>query len=304
MILRKYSEKDDVAVIELWNDCLHNDTVDERTFYKRVVCDVNFDPELFILAVDGEKLLGFIYGVMVKSEPKAWVAAMAVHQNYRRSGIGKTLLSTLEEKFAESGVESIDLGANPDNYFFPGVNKDAYEAGVMFFKALGYVETGSCVSMDMSLRGYTVPAKYTQKKKNLEEIGYTFKPFSLKDSIPLFDFMKEYFPDWLNTIRATIASDRAEDTLIIAKNPEQKVVGFTARGIDGTCERFGPFGVSPTEQGTGVGSVLFHEMMKSMNEKRIFYTYFLRGEGRNIEIYSTWGMKVFCEYLLLTKKLG
>jgi len=304
MIISSFSSSDDVEVIDLWNSTLKCDTVDENNFYKRVICDENFNPELFLLAKEDEQLLGFIYGIAVSGQEKAWISTMAVHSDKQRRGIGNALLRCLEEKFLKHGVKQITLGANPDNFFFPGVDMNAYDSGVKFFTSGGYSEFGTCVSMDMSLRDYQVKSRYLEKKSNLEANGYTFKFFSWQDSIALFDFMNEHFPHWLSVARTCLSQNQPKNTLIIAKNPKQEVVGFVLRGIDGTSERFGPFGVSPTEQGTGVGGVLFHEMMQSMVKNRIFYTYFLWTGGRNIDIYGKWGMKVYREYFMMKKELN
>jgi hypothetical protein len=69
--------------------------------------------------------------------------------------------------------------------------------------------------------------------------------------------------------------------------------------MDGTGERFGPFGVKPSLQGIGLGAVLFHGMMENLVENRIFYTYFLWTGGRNLDIYGTWGMKVYRTYAMI-----
>jgi hypothetical protein len=74
------------------------------------------------------------------------------------------------------------------------------------------------------------------------------------------------------------------------------------RAFDGTEERFGPFGVNPAHQGVGLGGVLFHEMMNQLVGQRIFYTWFLWTGGRNLDIYGTWGMKVYRTYTMMGKE--
>jgi hypothetical protein len=73
--------------------------------------------------------------------------------------------------------------------------------------------------------------------------------------------------------------------------------------MDGTAERFGPFGVAQKLQGIGLGAVLFHEMMENMVRARVFYTYFLWTTGRNLDIYGTWGMRVYRTYAMMGKAI-
>jgi len=229
---------------------------------------------------------------------------MGVSPAHRRRGAGRLLVSAAEEALSQAGASQIDIGAYPTNYFCPGVDKAAYGCGINFLEALGYEARGECCSMDIGLHNYTYPDKYRARKKGLEAQGYAIKPYGAEDAIPLFSFMKECFPHWLPNVRACALSGKGEERMIIAKDGNGGVAGFVMRAMDGTDERFGPFGVKPGLQGLGLGSLLFHEMMADMNRRRIFYTYFLWTGGRNLDIYASWGMKIYRTYCLMGKTLA
>lgn len=319
MNIRGYSPADGASVIGLWNACLPPDLLDTWNFYKRIICDKNFDPELFLLAEEdskedsngGKELCGFAYATrrkvpdeMAGLQPEqGWIVSMGVHPNKRRRGIGKALLIKAEESLAKLGVKKIDLGPYPDNYFFPGVDKEAYSDAVKFFESCGYSERHESVSMDMSLRGYEYSPKHFEKKIKLEKDGYNFGPFRLEDSESAFTLLRTHFPHWLNNVRDSILAGRAENTVVLARNSKNEVVGFAMRAMDGTDERFGPFGVDPSLQGLGVGGILFHELVSGMVARRIFYTYFLWTTGRNLDIYGSWGMKVYRKYSMMGRTL-
>ena len=312
MEIRPYKPADCSAVIALWNKCLIMDPINSENFYKRIIYDVNFDKQKFLLACQNGVPIGFIYGVkriipdeVSGLEPgRGWIAAMGVSPSHRRKGTGKALLDSIEASFREDEVKLVDVGTYPNNYICPGIDQSAYPDGISFFAANGYEHKGDCCSMNINLHGYVFPKRYEEKKKALEAKGYVFKQYQPEDAISLFDFMRRDFSWWLPIVREAIISGRGEKTLILAQNCNGTTVGFVMRAMDGTEERFGPFGVKPSLQGTGLGSVLFNEMMKQMVERRIYYTYFLWTSGRNLEIYTTWGMKVARTFNMMGKTLN
>jgi GNAT superfamily N-acetyltransferase len=311
MEIRAFTGKDAAEVTGLWNYCLGRDQLDIDSFYRRIIYDVNFDPSLFLLAKENGKAVGFIHGVKRRHydevnglEPEqAWITAMGVHPSCRKKGAGTALLHTMENLLRERGAKRLDVGPYGSAYICPGIDKESYPEGVRFFENRGYINSGVSCSMSMNLWGFTIPSQYIEKKKTLEAQGFIFKPFSKEDAPALFEFIREYFPTWLPLIRPSILEGRAEKTLIIALDKSGEAAGFVLRAMDGPEERFGPFAVRPDLQGIGLGSVLFHQMMENMIRNRIFHTYFMWTQGRNLEIYGSWGMKVFRRYAMFYKKL-
>jgi ribosomal protein S18 acetylase RimI-like enzyme len=108
MTLRAYNAPDRQAVIDLWNICLPEDAIDEENFFKRIICDIHFDPDLFYLAEENGVIKGFSYGTVMGD--KAYIIAMGVHPDYRKKGFGNGLLDALEKSFAEKGAVSVDIG--------------------------------------------------------------------------------------------------------------------------------------------------------------------------------------------------
>jgi len=311
MNIRKYTAADEQSAIKLWNASLKEDQINRENFYTRIICDVNFDPNLYLLVEENGGLLGFIYGTKRRipdeaaglQPENAWIVAMGCCPNYRRKGVGTALVKALEQALAERSAKNVDIGAYATNYFFPGVDQKAYADGVEFFKNLGYVDKGICCSMDLNLREYETPAKYLDRKAKLEGEGYTFGAFKMADCLPVFDFMNTHFPYWRPNVRENILRGRGEETIQLAWNPSGEVAGFAMRAMDGTPGRFGPFGIASNQQGTGLGAILFHNLVRDMVEWRIFYTWFLWTGGRNLDIYATWGMKEYRTYCMMGKAL-
>ena len=334
MFIRSYEPNDEALAIHLWNDALPMDQINKENFYRRIIYDINFDPAKYFLLFDGKEPAGFLYctkqlasdggevgvagvgGVAGDKDGggssadasggapvKGWIVAMGVLRGYRRRGAGQQLITAAEALLKSEGANQIIVGAYAENYFCPGVDKINYHDGVCFFQSMGYSAGGECCSMDISLRDYVYPEKYKDKRRDLESQGYIFKLYEACDTIPLRRFMRECFPHWLPNVRDCLLSGRASERLILAIDKGGDAVGFVMRAMDGTEERFGPFGVNPNFQGIGLGSILFAEMMQSMIERRIFYTYFLWTSGRNLDIYSSWGMKIYRSYCMMEKTI-
>jgi GNAT superfamily N-acetyltransferase len=309
MELRQYQAGDAAAACRLWSACLPQDQIDSENFYRRVIYDVNFDPQKYLFAVEKGELLGFVYGTKRRipdeiaglQDEQGWIVAMGVLPSRRGQGIGRALLAAIEKKLVDEGAKKIDVGPYATNYFCPGVDKDAYADGVRFLNAAGYETKGECSSMHRSLRGYQTPPRYIEKKKALEAAGYRFKTFEPADTLSFLAFMREDFGWWLPDVRPSILDGRAEKNLILAQDAAGATVGFVLRAMDGTAERFGPFGVKASLQGTGLGAVLFHTMMESFVESRVFYMYFLWTGGRNLDIYGPWGVPVYRTYAMMGK---
>jgi len=308
--IRQYNAHDAETVCRLWNASLAQDQINTDNFYRRVVYDLNFDPGKLLIAEQDGEALGFAYSVkrhfpddaVGLQEEQAWIPALGVKPSAAGKGVGQALLELTEEKLLNEGAKKIDVGSYPSNYFCPGVDINAYPSGLKFFLSAGYEKKSESCSMHMNLGGYRTPAKYVEKKKTLEAAGYRFKPYEAVDALSLFTFIKEDFGWWLSDIRSSILAGRAEKTMLLAQEADTgATVGFAMRAMDGTPERFGPFGMKPSLQGKGIGTVLFHEMMENMVRDRIFYTYFLWTEGRNPDIYASWGMSIYRTYAMLSK---
>jgi ribosomal protein S18 acetylase RimI-like enzyme len=311
MNIREYQADDAEKLCYLWNRCLPQDKINLANFYNRIIYDVNFDPAALLIAENNNEFLGFIYAVkrgvpdeVYGMEPEqGWIVAMGTDPSQQRQGIGKALLTIVERKLFNTGVKRIDVGPYTTNYICPGVDREKYVTGVRFFAENGYAEGHNSCSMHMNLHGFRTPDRYVKRKQAMAAQGYSFNAFEPRDAPDLFAFLRENFIQWLPDVRRSILAGRAENSLILARDKQGKMAGFVLRAMDGTAERFGPFGVDPLLQGMGLGAVLFHEMMENMVANRIFYTYFLWGDGRNPEIYGSWGMKIYRSYAMLYKNI-
>jgi len=90
-------------------------------------------PHLFLVTVADEKVVGYVMGEMEKDGgvKVGHVVNIAVHEAYRRRGIGSRLMREIERIFRELGAEKVRLEVREGN-----------EGAKAFYRHLGYRETG------------------------------------------------------------------------------------------------------------------------------------------------------------------
>jgi len=123
MRIRPYSVDDESAVISLWERCgLIRSWNDPR---KDIARKIALDPDLFLIAIEDESLIGTI---MIGYEGhRGWINYLAIDPDHGRKGYARQLMVAAENLLAERGCPKINLQVRTDN-------RDAVD----FYKALGY----------------------------------------------------------------------------------------------------------------------------------------------------------------------
>ena len=65
--LESFQQERFQQVLTCWNQSLIYDGIDEERFKQLILLDENFNPDLFLLALNQEKVVGFCYGVRRKN---------------------------------------------------------------------------------------------------------------------------------------------------------------------------------------------------------------------------------------------
>src|SRR5690625_997792 len=306
----KYRKK----ILELWNQELITDPLSEKRFLEKILLDENFDPNYCLVALsEDNKVIGFIWSVVRKvpygdrgTEPeRGWIASIFVDKDYQHQGIGSQLVNTVEEKMINKGIKNITLGAYSPNYLFPGIDKNNYPNAKSFFEKLGYEKHGEAVSMERSLFDFVKTQRYLDLYEKVLKKGYTLTSFSLDDAEELLEFLHTHFEGgWARNIQNAILNDEAHETVLVLRDSENEIVGYAQRAIDGSPDRFGPFGVMEKLRGEGLGAILFNEMLFDMLSKGISHAYFLWTSGNAQKFYERNGMKVYRDYNLMKKYIN
>lgn len=125
MQIRPYRASDEHAVIAIWRECgLIRPWNDPKRDIARKLTE---QPELFLVAVDEQKLAGT---AMVGFDGhRGWVYYLAVAPGRQRESIGSTLMAEAERLLLEQGCPKVCLMVRSSN-------ADVIE----FYRKLGYVQ--------------------------------------------------------------------------------------------------------------------------------------------------------------------
>ena len=309
--LESFQQERFQQVLTCWNQSLIYDGIDEERFKQLILLDENFNPDLFLLALNQEKVVGFCYGVRRKipylerglEENRGWIVIMGVLPEYQNQGIGTMLCDEVEKRLKDMGTKEITLCAYSPNYFFPGIDK-RYQQAISFFENRNYVNRAESVSMQRSLWDYHMADQYKEKLASLEKDGIHIIRYNDEYMLPLLNYLLENFgAGWKRNALIAMQKKEAEDTILLVVEEQKNILGFCMRKIDGNDARFGPFGVSEHLRSKGIGGVLFEYMMQEMKQKGIYYLYFLWTDGAAQRFYERHDVKVYRTYQLYRKEV-
>ena len=309
--LESFQQERFQQVLTCWNQSLIYDGIDEERFKQLILLDENFNPDLFLLALNQEKVVGFCYGVRRKipylerglEENRGWIVIMGVLPEYQNQGIGTMLCDEVEKRLKDMGTKEITLCAYSPNYFFPGIDK-RYQQAISFFENRNYVYRAESVSMQRSLWDYHMADQYKEKLASLEKDGIHIIRYNDEYMLPLLNYLLENFgAGWKRNALIAMQKKEAEDTILLVVDEQKNILGFCMRKIDGNDARFGPFGVSEHLRSKGIGGVLFEYMMQEMKQKGIYYLYFLWTDGAAQRFYERHDVKVYRTYQLYRKEV-
>lgn len=309
--IKPYKQEYMEQLVTGWNETLIFDPISEERFLQQVLMDENFDSDLALVLLVEDKVIGFCLGIKRKypyltrglEENRGWISIMFVLTKYQGKGYGKALLNEEEKRLKKEKVKEITLCAYSPNYFTPGVDLK-YEKALTFFEQNGYVKGLDAVSMQKDLFTYSLPEKTQEMIERLKGEGISFNKYSLPYMEKLLAFAEaEFDAGWVRNILQAIRNGEAEDTILIATDIEDQVIGYCMRKIDGNDARFGPIGVKESIRSKGIGGILFDLQMREMQKRGIFYAYFLWTHGAAMRFYERHGMSTYRTYQLYRKKI-
>lgn len=302
MQLFTYNQNYEAQVVALWNEELPADLITVNKFRSQALLDDNFDSDLCYVAVEDNKVTGFLLASKRKFpylergiEPeRGWVNVLFVAKDYQRQGIGTKLLLRAEADLKDRGAENITLAAYSPGYFFPGVDTDNYPAAVCFFEKHGYIAGKVSYSMCKDLHGYCLSEEAKEKLKKACDAGFRFEMFTWRYAVDLLNFARDEFGGgWKRNCLLTMQHGRAQDCILMVLDKEDKICGFCTRMIDENPMRFGPIGTAQRVRNMGLGGILFDLAQLEMEKRGIYHLYFVSTDDPGRRFYERHGVSVF-----------
>ncbi len=310
------SNRDIQDVISLWNRVLPLDAITLDTLEVRVLLDENFDHSTFLLATDGDHLVGFVVGTYPSRVPlgdhdphgdRCWITAFGIDPGYRRKGVARKLLSAIFEKFRTLHKKECYIATYAPGYFVPGIDVNEYPAAISFLKQQGFEETYRPLSMDAPLALFKVTPEAEEKERRLRENGVMIRQYSRGDLMSFMKFMEANMPaDWVRVSRTNLR-DLTRGYFL----PDQIFVAVSGEGenseVIGYCQfegaHFGPFGVADRYQGRGIGTVLLGRTLERMLAKGHHIAFVLWTDDVAAKVYSKFGFKETRRFAVMKKSL-
>jgi ribosomal protein S18 acetylase RimI-like enzyme len=124
--IRRFESRDFVSVEALWNACFPDDPPHNRA-QLAIPQKLAFQPELFWVAIDGERVIGSIMAGY--DGHRGWLYSVAVLPNGQKQGVGSRLVRTAEDALRALGCTKVNLQV-----------RDTNKAVAAFYAGLGYAE--------------------------------------------------------------------------------------------------------------------------------------------------------------------
>lgn len=108
--IRRFDARDTPAVIALWQQAFpeyRDATKPQRNPHLSIANKLATQPELFFVAVLGERVVGTVMGGY--DGHRGWLYSLAVDEAWRRHGIGTRLVAHVEEALTALGCPKLNL---------------------------------------------------------------------------------------------------------------------------------------------------------------------------------------------------
>ncbi len=138
MTIRPFTMMDYEAVLDLWQNAGPGVTIRPSDRPEEIEKKLARDPDLFLIAEEGEQVVGAIMGAW--DGRRGWLHHLAVDQAHRGRGIGTALIAEVEKRLKAKGCLKINLLVHHGN-----------EAARRLYRELGYSEMTPFIAMGKEL---------------------------------------------------------------------------------------------------------------------------------------------------------
>jgi GNAT superfamily N-acetyltransferase len=158
--------------------------------------------------------------------------------------------------------------------------------------------------MDAPIALFTIPDKTIELQSGLHQDGFDIRPYRRTDLVQFMEFLEKTMPsDWVRVERRNLRK-----IVEGGFRPDQVTVVTKDGGIIGYCQfegsHFGPFGVSDSYQGRGIGTVLLARTLERMRQQGYHDAWVMWTDDVAAKVYGKFGFTETRRFALLKKKFS
>ena len=127
IIIRKFSVDDYESVIALWEEAGIHYRPNGRETRQRMEKEIQTRQAIFLVAVSDKRIVGVVLGT--HDGRKGWINRLAIAKEFRRQNVAFRLVTAVENRLNELGIEVIACLIEPEN-----------SVSRIFFSKLGYTK--------------------------------------------------------------------------------------------------------------------------------------------------------------------
>lgn len=309
---------------DLWNEVMNEEKVfrpySHEEYKDKFLTNPDFSFDYVYGVLDNDELIAFCIGILRKqvSNPKAgaYINTIIVKKEYRKQGIGSSLLNLLETKFKELGKESVNANfflpscyewyiPNTDHHNHPcapgiRINSNEY----FFLIHRGYESFGFEDAFHLDLVDYEISKDIQEVLDRNAKDGIVIELYDPNKHFGLEEFYKELnIYDFEKVIRANLELDNPYPFLVVSD--KGKISGWTGAMWNEESGRghFDGIAILSSVRGRGLGKALFSLLAYySKNNGAKFMTFYTGLNNHARYIYMKAGFKIAQSFALMKKK--
>ncbi|MEV6105645.1 GNAT family N-acetyltransferase [Streptomyces sp. NPDC051940] len=221
-------------------------------------------PGLRLVADSGGDLLGTALGHLRPATGErpatGFLDLVAVHPDAQSRGIGRALLTRLEQELTAAGATRLLVRGRPPAYAWPGVDI-RYTRAVCLLASSGYTRLPEGLNMHVDLA--TAPLDTEADVERLAAAGVTVRRMAADDAgLGLLDWIARFGGSWAGEAERALAHRTPRGHVAVREGDggAPEYVGFACHGVN-RRSWFGPMGTEAAERGLGIGTVLLRRCL-------------------------------------------
>ncbi len=279
------SEKNSPEVHEF---CEHETkfwSVPLETFKRFMLKDTNFDPELTLIARQGEKLVGFAAAAkrkgMIGIGTRGVLKAIVIATDIRRKGYGTLLLTEIAKRLKAIKIKHIVAMCAPPDYWFSGVDV-RHTPALFFLKTNKFRKRGQRINLSVDLTSPNLAESPVTRQGN-----YIYSRATTQDKAELIAFVQKHHGIGSWPVETAMVFENDPVTNFIARDATtRELVGWATHSCS-FVGSFGPTGVLKELRGQGIGGILLrwcmHDLMTTFKQKEMIIRWVT---GNTVKFYS------------------